>query len=596
MQRTIYIVVIFLFFCLATGCGHPDDSRQPLPTDTLYTEEKAMAVYDHEPERALNIIDSAVAVGNLDSNRASLLRAKVFSLSTVDEHLDTACRILESLRAGDFVKDNPRNLEMVLDMLILVSRQLEDNMQYLRWSTEKIDLCRQQHLETEALRTEAEIGVVLAKMGEEEKGLAKLNGVIATLDGQRRFDEMDACVIVFKRKIDVLGMLGQPDAIIPTSHLIIRKVDDYRQHPDVYADDSYRRPSTDQEVADYCDFYTAQAYGYLARAYAEMVQQDNRTSGQVDNPKVRHALVDSSRYYLSLYQRSDYGSSFKGQEWIAPTLGYLGEYSRMIAIFDKVERCLGDDTMNNKYAIILQWRARAADAWGNHQLASRYWRRYSELSKQLNRQLLASRAYEYAVRYHLQEEQMKNEQLKVKSEKMAICAVAGVLLALVAVGFVVWFYHQRRATEHKNKVLVEQISEALKYKRLAEDEADAARSEQSPDPKRMNDEELYDFLSEAIRVEKLYSDPDFGRPTLAEHFHVSDRRIGSAFSSQRRTLPDFIRELRLEQSCKLLTERPGLSISDIAAAVGFSSLPVFSREFKKRYDVSPSYYRSSVNQ
>ena len=51
-------------------------SREPQASDTLYTWRAAMQVYGYQPERALQIIDSAVIVGNMsevwaDANRKS---------------------------------------------------------------------------------------------------------------------------------------------------------------------------------------------------------------------------------------------------------------------------------------------------------------------------------------------------------------------------------------------------------------------------------------------------------------------------------------------------------------------------------------------
>ena len=62
----------------------------PQAGDTLYTEERAMDIYDREPERALRIIDSAEVVGNVSDFRATLLRARVYAYSGDAMNLDTA--------------------------------------------------------------------------------------------------------------------------------------------------------------------------------------------------------------------------------------------------------------------------------------------------------------------------------------------------------------------------------------------------------------------------------------------------------------------------------------------------------------------------
>lgn len=128
----------------------------------------------------------------------------------------------------------------MLDLLVSITRQQDNYEQCLRWATEKADYCRQLGKETEALRTEAEIGVILVELGEEEKGIAKLNGVIASLEGQRQTDEMDACVIAIRRKINVLKKLNRVEEVIPLSQHLIEMINDYREHYNQYTDNEMR--------------------------------------------------------------------------------------------------------------------------------------------------------------------------------------------------------------------------------------------------------------------------------------------------------------------------------------------------------------------
>ena len=240
----LYVTLaLFVFSCKNIN---NENRYEPQPGDTIYTDKAALAIYGNNPERALIILDSAVIVGNLDADLAKMLRAKVLSHSIDELNFEEALNICEELMQSDFV-DNPINRENVLDLLITITRRRGDNEQWIRWSTEKVDLCRQQGDETEALRTEAEIGFSLAKLGEEERGLAKLSGVIGALDEQRHFNEMDACIIALKRKINMLDILGKPESVIPLAQRIIEKIDDYQEHRDEYADGSFRMPPTDEQ-------------------------------------------------------------------------------------------------------------------------------------------------------------------------------------------------------------------------------------------------------------------------------------------------------------------------------------------------------------
>ena len=229
MKQLLYTLLISLAV-LTMSCTNNNKLYHELRrSDTLYTAKAAMDVYDYNPTRALLIIDSAEIVGNMSRDLASYYRAKVFTMTFEGMHLDSAQKICMSLMHSDYVK-NSDNLEEVLDLLVSISRRKQDFEQWLKWSTEKANLCRDNGNVVEALRTEAEIGVILAYLGRQDEGLQKLDYVISELDGTRRFNEMDACIIALRRKVDVLQQFGLYEEIIPVSQKIIEKVDDYEQN------------------------------------------------------------------------------------------------------------------------------------------------------------------------------------------------------------------------------------------------------------------------------------------------------------------------------------------------------------------------------
>lgn len=579
MKHLLLYLILVLF---AVGCVHTDSDvkYEPQLSDTIYTADAALAIFDRNPERALLMLDSAVLVGNLDEDLAKMLRAKVLSQSTADLHFDEALQICEELMQSDFV-DNPANRENVLDLLITITRRRGDNEQWVRWSTEKVDLCRQQGDETEALRTEAEIGFILVKLGEEERGLAKINGVIGALDEQRHFNEMDACIIALKRKINILDILERPENIIPLARRIIEKIDDYRWHRDEYADGSFRMPPSDEQFYSYCNFYTAQAYCFLAKAYADMGQDD------------------IARRYLSLFEESDYGKTFSGRMMASSTWRVLGDYDKMLAIYDVATKRLGTDTLNIDFSTMLYGRAVAAEARGDYKAATGYWHRYNNIKQQLDRKQYEGQAYHYAARYKLQEEHMNTEREQAKAQYNKTLAWAGFILVILSVGFIIHLLIQRRAIDRKNRVLTEQMMESVKYKKEISQNSKLQTPHstlQTKGVEELNDEQLFEYLSNVIRNEELFLNPNFGRQMLIDRFHLTDRRVGAAFAhgGSHNSLPDFIRDLRLEYACQLFTDHPDRSISEVAESSGFSNLTVFGRDFKRKYEVTPTYFRSQM--
>ena len=116
----------------------------PQADDTLYTEERAMDIYDREPERALRMIDSAEMVGNVTDYRAELLRARVYAYPGDAMNLDTARQLGVALLEHDSVKGSVDNRMEVLRLLTDVARIHLDYPEQVKWASELATLCREQ--------------------------------------------------------------------------------------------------------------------------------------------------------------------------------------------------------------------------------------------------------------------------------------------------------------------------------------------------------------------------------------------------------------------------------------------------------------------
>ncbi|MBQ4388787.1 MAG: AraC family transcriptional regulator [Bacteroidales bacterium] len=101
----------------------------------------------------------------------------------------------------------------------------------------------------------------------------------------------------------------------------------------------------------------------------------------------------------------------------------------------------------------------------------------------------------------------------------------------------------------------------------------------------------YEHITEVIRQEKLFLTPGLGRKELVQRFGLTNRQIGALFSEAGTSVPEFIRECRLEYAKNLIAERPDLTFSEIADASGFLHVTTFNVDFKSKYGLTPSQYR-----
>ena len=579
MKKGICHIICIVIAILAVGCtgaGDGESGREPQASDTLYTEAAAMAAHATQPgsERALLIIDSAEIVGNIQPYDAQFLRARVYCQSYDDMRLDSAIIICEQLMEEDSVKMNDIRTEEVLEVLVNACRRQRDDEGELRWATYLVNHCYKQGWETEALRNEAEVGVVLTHLGNIDEGLAKIDSVIVRLYGIRKFNELDACIIAMKRKIVVLKESGvQSSEIIMVAQRMLEMLADYEQHPDVYHDGTYREPP-EEHRSGYIDFYRSQAWSYLAYAYA---LENNH--GQ-------------ARHYLDLFLQSYYGQTLDGRESSAAIYALLGDYDRMLAIYDEWEREMGGDTVNAYYATILRDRAVASKAKGHVVEAYNLMCRHEALAQQLSDCLLRSKAHLYAARFRAQEQQREIDRQREEKQRAVIIGSTVAIVAILTLLFALYALFQWRKTQLRNRILAWQITETSHYK----DEFRKLNYENSAKTESkfiIHNSELGSELCNLIEREQLYLNPNFDRQMLMDRTGLSKEQIGAAFSPSR--FPTFVRELRLDHAVRLMNEHPDLTIEQICMASGFANADTFTRNFRAKYGMTPTtYIRSKV--
>ena len=565
MQKVLYILLIITTFiftrCTNAGIREHDDMNG---FNLSEVSEQVMNLAETHPAEVLPFIDSLQDAGFPDYE-ADLFRAKIYSQSLDNVKYDTAIIIGERLIQLDVAKENPQYRQDVLEVLILASRLRHDNEQWLRWVKEKADLCREQGDETEALRTEAEIGIILTHLGRQEEGLKKLDDVIAKLDGIRKFNEMDACIIAMRRKVNVLYELGMYSDIIPLAQRIIAKLDDYEQHPDEYHDGTFREP-TPNVIPSYCDFYRVKCYSYFAEAYAN-----------IDD-------IANTRRYLALYEQSPYSQTFEGRRTIAPILLKLGEYDKMLAIYDEVEQSLGTDTVNEIYSTILLHRSLAAKAKGEIDEAFDYMSRHNTLSNYLNDQLQQSEAHEYAARYRAQEQQMEIERHIMHNRIIQYTLLSVIILLAATTFFLLYTFYQKRRLADKNATLAKFIDEYSRQKQRLQDATDESEQQLS----------MFLQMEERIIEGRLYKDQGIQRDEIAEALGVKRETINQLLNQFANgiSIPVWINNIRLSEACRMLRENPEMTVSAIADEVGLT-LRNLQRLFREQYGMSPTEYKIS---
>lgn len=568
MKPNVHLVFIYAALLTLVGCGDGKPVRQlPHLGDTPYQQDTILVTYATNPERALTLLDSALLLGNISEYRAQCIRARIYSKSLVEQRQDSAILICKELLGHDSVRNDPAEQENILDLLIATSRAKPDDEQYIHWATQKAELCQQQGQETERWRSEADIGLVMTHLGQEDEGLAKLDEAISHLDAPGSIDRMDAFIVACKRKINALNELHRYDEIITLGQRILDRLNHYEQHAKDYAEDSYRLSWSDHpnDRDRYLDFSRAQANGFMAEANAMI------------NEKAK------AKEHLARFDQSDFGKTFRARRMIAPTQMALGMYDEALATYAEIARRMAADTLNDDYAVILRSRAIAAHTKNHYVEAYDYQTRYADLSKVLSDSLMKGKAHEYAARYHAYEQQLEIQEKEAEAERSHIISIAVAALAVLAIAFAIYFFRQKRIVSEKNHALVRMIN---------------SMQPKSIDSRTVNnaDSELFKHIDTAIRSERLYANIGLQRQDICDRFNISRHTLNDLLSDYTGGLsfPQYVNIIRLEEALRLLRDEPDKIISAIASEVGFSSANL-REQFKRKYGMTPAEYRQNMN-
>lgn len=235
----------------------------------------------------------------------SLMKERVDSLlgGPKDVCLDSARAIGERILHNDTIKNDLRRRQDVLEILAYTARMKKDTTGWMQWTYELIDVCRKLGgpAETDALRTEADVGAALYALGRHEEGMAKLDHVIEVLSEKPdfKFNELDALIIALKRKILLLSSPDQYAEILPLARRILERLDKYEKDPDAFHDGSLREPKTDERRADYKNNRIRRKNHVLAQQIAEALKYKEKfrlLSDNTPDPSSLNSMTDEQLY------------------------------------------------------------------------------------------------------------------------------------------------------------------------------------------------------------------------------------------------------------------------------------------------------------
>ncbi|MCR4849348.1 MAG: helix-turn-helix domain-containing protein [Bacteroidales bacterium] len=539
------------------------------PHDDRYTESTAMSHHRTEPERALTLIDSAVIVGNLSWQRGEYLKAVTLygGMHDMDAARQTCLDMLEQKEA----LSDTATLENTYMLLAGIEYTQGNHPAIIRYATEASRLAHLLNLPAEIGNAESLIAQSMAQTGRTDEGIERLQNTIAELSQLNTFKGVTAYHETSKKLVRIYLDNLKFAEVVPVCEASLERIGELESHPEHF---SGMKEGFDP--SEFIDYAKGQTLAYLTIAYARM--------GELAKARKTEAAVF----------RTQWSQSIDCDKIMSAAYAYMGEFDRFEQAMSRFENSY-PDTINPNYVICLEQRSEAARMQGHIDEALSYMQRAYLIRDSLDARNQREELNKLATEYHLQEEQFIRQQKETEAKRARTVIVALIIGLVATIGFLVWVFRQKRLEDKKNRVLAREIAEAITYKEkwLEREElgvkSEALRVESEVDP----DRALFLQIQELVIREKLFLDPSLDRQTLVDRLGLSKERIGAAFAkgSPFKSLIEFLNDCRLPYAAKLLTERPDLSIAEVAKESGFPSADTLGRNFKQRFTLTPTQFR-----
>ncbi|MCK8621542.1 helix-turn-helix domain-containing protein [Prevotella sp. E13-27] len=347
--------------------------------------------------------------------------------------------------------------------------------------------------------------------------------------------------------------------------------------------------------------------------------------------QMRGQEKDAARYYAE-YMKTDYGQSLEGRINGCDYLVEARRYNEAADNYTQLDRFIKEwgydydlETIGNN----LLPKLRSNYYADRKDSALRVALQIAEVYDSALIRQKRSESAELATIYDTQGKERQIAEEHARNRLFSAISTSTGILALLIMVFAIYMLRQWRFTKEKNRILAQQITEAVEYKKkyrelkqsqaqilpeteefnqaedgnktegittpLPSEEAGGGSAVIISDITDLNDEQMFLCLRDIIENEQLFLQSDFGRQTLIDHTGLSKERIGAAFSQggENISLPQYIRELRLDYAIHLMNDQPELNIEMVSQASGFTSADTFTRNFRAKYGMTPTAYKQT---
>ena len=124
----------------------------------------------------------------------------------------------------------------------------------------------------------------------------------------------------------------------------------------------------------------------------------------------------------------------------------------------------------------------------------------------------------------------------------------------------------------------------------------SARSQGRKPAREIPSYELSSWIDDEIAKDTLYRKPDMSVSELAAELGISERRLKCAINNAyNKTVSEYLNDRRVQAACRLLRDKPDMTLDEICFEAGFASSKTFQKTFTSTMGQTPEQYRSMTN-
>ncbi len=540
--------VISLFLC---GCGQ---HTQPAPHSDRYSVDTLKRLAAIDLDAAYRRVGEGEQNGELSAFESASLCANLTYQYTDNNPLAMEyCR--KALAASDDADDE--QLVETLYLLSTIAEAEKDFQTCINACSAGKEVAHRNKMKFDEYSFDFHVGKCKLDMGLKDEGLALMSSsvdkAIQVVDGEGEFGHL---IYSVNNLINCYIIVDNMEDALHESNLFERLINEMEaKYP---------------QAKPYCD-------------QCRFDLHSNRAIAKITLGRPQEAETDFAQALAFDYAQSYHGGDMQLRYYAAA--GNVDSVLSLLNRFPYQE----NDTVQRLYCRRLLRLEQAYRVAGDTAMANLYQCRIDTLSQLIDRREQEQGTAVNAAKYETQQYKMELDDLSKNTKKMKVILVVFVLLLLVII-LVLYWKNKRKMAKSTEELRQKTKSMEQEMTRLQKQVHIIARDNSQTSPQAT--QQAAKSLTAFIEGQQLYLNKDLSRALVAKMMGCSHQTITKMLNEIQPDLsfPDYIKGLRIAYALKLIKEKPGLTVQQIADQSGFYSISNFERAFKTITGKTPREY------